>query len=895
MSSWGNKRLHQEVEEPSANVRRWRQLEEAYQAEERVPVVSGVAVITMPDGSQKMVLASEAHEFAANESASQDVLENEAGANVAPAGGQDDDVENGSHDADANVAPAGGQDDDDENGSHDADANVAPASGQDDDVEKGSHDAVAKDGVSVENAEETAAEGATTNQAQDIFGESIALPASPSVVPTPLQDVTNIMEEPRPIGNRADEQRECERLKLEIETLRSLNAQLEAERDHFKNELTALKDRVRAGLHSLMEELQSDVETFRNDEDDDDGYHEENAEYKNGSTDANTVPAGGQDEVLGEQAEEGSEEGTSGAGEGKADQDPGKRGADTLKHVSRACGEPLQPPEKLVSMYAAFSSDDATLAAIAALSKATDSTVRGVKLGSIMRELVERLDSPRLDAKLYVEWMSAHAPAYTDGKNRELRKFRIDDIGSKYSSPLTLLESDFARECTSTLKVVARALQSPTNELEVAFRKVAAMPNGDQRMCQARSVYFYTIKILAHGIELGYVGESVDVERRMNDHLIAIFGPDKPLGKQKRHGGHDLARAEIAGTRCPSAVEFDAQVLMAFDENSVLELARSYIDFCADNFKALPKTSDGILEVARAIGTVGFLAEAMYTVKYNTLNSESTETWIGMNISQPGIIRTSLSSSSSASLSPTPNEFDQYPLVEYKEMAKKAKKAKKAENAKKEAAARAKKAENAKKTQAKKAQSKKEFSCATCKKTCTDHGFKRTDGGAGKICRYCHDASSPPFDCSVCHAYCPTGSKRYNRTDGGDGKKCDRCYCARKKPFDCAYCNTHCTYGIHRYKAHGGDDGNICSPCYKATAPPFHCTGCDRHLEAGSARYIPPEGGDDRICHRCYSNNFPPFHCAGCGRHLDTGSARYIPGDGSDGHICRRCKTRQRA
>lgn len=826
-------------------------------------------------------------------------------------------------------APTESENEDDvENGPHDAGAIVAPA-GDQDEVENGSP-AEAKDGVSVENAEETAAEGVTTNQAQDICGASIALPASPSVVPTPLQDVTNIMEELRPMDNRDDEQRECERPKLEIARLQSLVATVVAERDHFKNELTALKDRVRARLHSLMEELQSDVtedvETFRNDEDDDDGYHEENAEYneyKNGSTDANVVPAGGQDEVengpheadenvvpaggqdevLGEQAEEGSEEGsagegTSGADEGKADQDPGKRGADTLKHVSRACGEPLEPPEKLVSMYEALSSDDATLVAIAALSNATDSTVRGVELGSIISELFKRLDSPRLNEKLYVEWMRAHASAYTDGKNRELRKFWIDDIGSKYSSPLTLLESDFARDRTSTLKVVARALQSPTNELEVALRKVAAMPNSDQRMCQARSVYFYMIKILAHGIELGYVGESVDVERRMNDHLIAIFGPDKPLGKQKRQGGHDLARAEIAGTSCPSAVEFDAQILMAFDDHSALELARSYIDFCADNGQVLPKTSDGILECARAIGTVGFLAEAFYTVKYNTLNSESTETWIGMNISQPGIIRTS--SSSSASLSSTPNEFEQYPLLKYKDMAEKAKEAKKAKKAEKEAARaaaveRAAASSRAKKTQAKKAQAKKEFSCATCKKTCTDDGFKRTDGGAGKICRYCRDASLPPFDCSVCHAYCPSGSSRYNRKDDRDGKMCARCYRAKRPPFDCAFCNAHCTYGSQRYKPKDGGAGHICKPCYTSAKLPFHCTGCDRRLEAGSARYISPGGGDDRICHRCYCDNFPPFDCTGCGRHFDIGSARRTPTDGSDGHVCRRCKTRRSA
>jgi hypothetical protein len=92
----------------------------------------------------------------------------------------------------------------------------------------------------------------------------------------------------------------------------------------------------------------------------------------------------------------------------------------------------------------------------------------------------------------------------------------------------------------------------------------------------------------------------------------------------------------------------------------------SYLAFCRKNSKFLPKTSDGILEVARAIGAVGFLAEAMFTVKYNSLNSESTATRIGMNISQPGIIHTSSSTKPS-----------QLSLQQYQQVAEKAKEAKK--------------------------------------------------------------------------------------------------------------------------------------------------------------------------------------------------------------------------
>ncbi len=640
VSSRRNKRLHQEVEEPSENARRWMQLGQAFQArrndntartttpqpaprEEQVPVVSGVAVITMPDGSKKMVLASEAHALAANESASQDDIENdtdEAGANVLPAGGQED-VEHGAHEAVASVLPTGDQDE-----------------------------------VSGEKAEETAAEGATANETpQVVCGESIALPASPSVAPAPLQDVTNMSasvhaKEQRPIDNRDDEQRECERLKLEIARLQSLVATVVAERDHFKNELTALKDRVRARLHSLMEELQSDVtedvETFRNDED----------------VVPDVVPAGGQDEVLGEQDEEGSEEGsagegTSGADEGKADLDPGKRGADTLKHVSRACGEPLEPPEKLVSIYEALSGDVAATVAIAGLLQ-DRSTVRGVEVRKIMSDLYRRVHSS-LSEQRFVEWIAKHAPAYG-----MFSEFVMLDDSEKYASPLSAAESDFARTRDSTLTVSARALDAKPCELEIVSRQVAAMPTGAQRMCSARGVYFYTMRVVDSGIRLVYVGESVDVERRMNDHIDAIFEPDKADGPiKKRQGGHVLARAEVAGSS--SAVEFDARVLMALNEDSAFELAKNYVDFCRKNSKFLPKTSDGILEVARAIGAVGFLAEAMFTVKYNSLNSESTATRIGMNISQPGIIHTSL-----------PTKPLQLSLQQYQQVAEKAKEAK---------------------------------------------------------------------------------------------------------------------------------------------------------------------------------------------------------------------------
>ena len=472
MSSWGNKRLHQEVEEPSANARRWRQLEEAYQAEERVPVVSGVAVITMPDGSQKMVLASEAHELAANESASQDVLENEAGANVLPAGGQED-------------------------------------------VEHGAHEAGAK-------------EGATTNEApQAVCGESLALPP-------PLQEVTNIMGSAQ-IGNAE------------------------------------------------------------------------------------------------EQAEEGSEE-------GKADQDPGKRGADTLKHVSRACGEVSGPHEKrMICMSEALSSDVAASVAVAELLQA-HSIVRGVEVRKIMRDIYRRVHSS-LSEQLFVEWIAKHAPAYRDTYDGQYLEFVMLDDSDKYASPLSAAESDFARAHHSTLTVSARALEAKSSDFEEVSRQVAAMSTGDRRMCSARGVYFYTIRIVESGIRLVYVGESVDVERRMNEHIDAIFEPDKADGpSKKRQGGHVLARAEIAGSS--SAVEFDARVLLAFDEDSAFELAKSYVDFCRKNSKFLPKSSDGILEVARAIGSVGFLAEAIFTISYRSLNSESTDTRIGMNISQPGIVHT---------------------------------------------------------------------------------------------------------------------------------------------------------------------------------------------------------------------------------------------------------------
>jgi hypothetical protein len=776
--------------------------------EEQVPVVSGVAVITMPDGSRKMVLASEAHALAANESASQDDIENdtdEAGANVLPAGGQED-VEHGAHEAVASVLPAGGQDE-----------------------------------VSGEKAEETAAEGATTNETpQAVCGESITLPSSPSVVPAPLQDVTNMSasvhaKEQRPIDNRDDEQRECERLKLEIARLQSLVATVVAERDHFKNELTALKDRVRARLESLtkgMQQLQSDVT--------EDGYHEKNAEYENGSTDEK---ADGGGEANGLQKNMMHDE---------DHEDPGsnaKRGADTLKHVSRACGEPLEPPEKLVSMSEALSSGEATLVAIAALSNATDSTVRGVELGKITKDICRRFDSPRIDDTMFVEWLTEHAPAYrNDGKYRE---FVMDDAEAKYASPLCVSSSEFARAHNITLTVAARALESNPSELEVASHRVAAMPAGARRMCQARGVYLYTIKIIDSDILFVYVGESVDVERRMNDHIDAIFEPDKADGgmKKQRQGGHNLARAEIAGS--PSAVEFDARVLMALNEDSAFELAMSYLAFCRKNSKFLPKTSDGILEVARAIGAVGFLAEAMFTVKYNSLNSESTATRIGMNISQPGIIHTSSSTKPS-----------QLSLQAYRELS-----------------------------------TGKAFKCGKCHDICT--GKKYAHGADSSMCASCYESQRPAFTCVECGEARATGEryKGENSKTGLTGVLCKPCYKKRyesqRPAFTCVECGEARATG-ERFKGENsktGLTGVLCKPCYKKQRPAFVCVECEEHFDVGAGRHL-GENSKTRtpgfLCRKCKDwARCPQFECVRCKKICPRGT---VPSrDENKDKICRNC------
>ena len=339
-----------------------------------------------------------------------------------------------------------------------------------------------------------------------------------------------------------------------------------------------------------------------------------------------------------------------------------QRGYDELKYVKRACGEvAAHPSNMLVTMQDAFAGQDRAAAAAAAIAALRDgSTVHGVRMGQIMAEVFARVGTKRLNREQFVEWLISSAPAFQSAQvGGATRYFVLRKNGTKYSSPLTIEQSGFARDRNSLLYAATDALQASDDELNLALREFTSksMTKGALRMHQGRAVYQYQLSIPVGNtdtqekdkakefIEMVYVGESTDVEARINTHMDHIFEPvDETTGATHAQKGHLMAQAAIAGADSPTEVKFKAKCLIALDEHSALLLAKSYVDFCRRLSKNVPSTSAGIMEVCRIIGAVGFVQEAFYTVIYNSLSSESTDERFGMNYSQPGIIRTSSTS-----------------------------------------------------------------------------------------------------------------------------------------------------------------------------------------------------------------------------------------------------------
>lgn len=490
--------------------------------------------------------------------------------------------------------------------------------------------------------------------------QTVAVP--PQSCSLPLTEITNDSRDAETHGVQiyvgsganvcnSDHERIIAELRSEVDRLNhELNAS-KSEVDRLNHELDALKARHDEKMRrfgdqvAILSLMISSPETGDDDDKDAEDVGDGGEEGKGGD-DAGRGRAGGD----GEEEDKG----------GDAAQDDvlnsRQRGSTRLKYVERACGEvAAHPGNMLVTMQDAFAGMDSAAATIAALRDG--STVQGVMMGQIMAEVFARVGMKRLNQEQFVEWLISDAPAFRSAQvDRESRIFRLD--GTKYSSPLTELQSGFARRPCSLLHAAAGALQASDDELNLALREFTStsMTRGAFRMHQARAVYYYQLRIVVGNaetqekdkanktIQMVYVGESTDVETRINTHIDHILEPVDETTGVTHQMGHRMARAAIAGADSPSAVELEAWCLIALDKDSALLLAKSYVDFCRRQSKNVPSTSAGIMEVCRIIGAVGFIQEAFYTVLYNSLFSQSTDERRGMNFSQPGIIHTSSTS-----------------------------------------------------------------------------------------------------------------------------------------------------------------------------------------------------------------------------------------------------------
>ena len=154
------------------------------------------------------------------------------------------------------------------------------------------------------------------------------------------------------------------------------------------------------------------------------------------------------------------------------------------------------------------------------------------------------------------------------------------------------------------------------------------------RYLRTRGCYHYRVST-NDGLVFAYVGESVDVERRINDHVTALIGDGRANNIQRGHASFEKPPPERA-TDAADSFDFRAWVVHGHDEASAVELAKTYVETCAASPRQPRQPS--ILEVARAIAGAGFFQEAVWTAYYGTLHGHTaSEGVIGMNFSQPGV------------------------------------------------------------------------------------------------------------------------------------------------------------------------------------------------------------------------------------------------------------------
>ncbi|CEG00810.1 hypothetical protein OT_ostta20g00035 [Ostreococcus tauri] len=532
-----------------------------------------------------------------------------------------------------------------------------------------------------------------------------------------------------------------------------------------------------------------------------------------------------------------------------------------LKYVTRAAGDGLGgAPVVTLEVF------NAELCA----KTMNNETVRGVDFESIISDIHSRVSPSACTRDSFARWLARGAPLFAatglpkvdmmdDDEACHQRAFRrtTSSTNAQWSSPLNAAESTYACQNLNAVRVAAMALKASEFELRQALEKVETAMGSMVRYLNVRGCYHYRIRT-DDGLVFAYVGESVDVERRINEHLTALLGDGRAHDMQR---GHALVRRAQKGDDDHADADFQCSlwVIHGQDEASAVELAKTYVKTCA--------STPSILEVARAIASAGFFVEAVFTAHYGTLHEHTADGVVGMNFSQPGVCHNR-------------GVTRDYTWNEIRE------------------------------TFGKKTRCTKTLPAFTCGRCDRDfpqgksRSYRHADGH-GRVCVGCYQKASranqpplkPPFRCKICVGDFPQGKSRSYRHADGHGRVCVGCYqkASRanqpplKPPFRCKICVGDFPQGKSRSYRHADGHGRVCVGCYqkasRANRPPFTCALCSHAVSRGKVSH-PQRDGDGRVCDACYRKCLAQFQCLECDREMQ-GKQSYR-GDG-DGRVCARC------
>ena len=441
-----------------------------------------------------------------------------------------------------------------------------------------------------------------------------------------------------------------------------------------------------------------------------------------------------------------------------------------LKYVKRADGGGLGGAPVALEVF-----NEPLCAAVV-----NNETVRGVDFESIIREIYSRVSPSACTRDEFVSWLVRGAPMFAatgvpnvdmdDDEACRQREFRHRASIAEWSSPLNAAESKYACQNLNAVRAAAMALDASEFELRQALEKVETATGSMARYLNVRGCYHYRIRT-DDGLVFAYIGESVDVERRINEHLTALLGDGRANNIQR---GHALVRRAQKGDDDHADADFQCSlwVIHGQDEASAVELAKTYVKTCA--------STPSILEVARAIASAGFFVEAVFTAHYGTLHEHTADGVVGMNFSQPGVCHSR-------------GVTREYTWSEIRE-------------------------KFGKKTPCTK--TLPAFTCGQCGREGKSRSHSHGDGH-GRVCDRCYQitllAKRPPFTCALCSRAVSRGKASHPQRDG-DGRVCVGCYQkaskANQPPFTCALCSRAVSRGkVSRPQRDG--DGRVCEACYR--------------------------------------------------------------------------------